>query len=102
MRRGSTPKYQIAVSGINVSDMGKIYITIEQDTYEFTVTTYTLDTVANTITFSLTQEQTLALTANAYTKVQIKFITSNNEVYATDISELTVEEILNEEVISYE
>jgi hypothetical protein len=101
MRRGSTPKYQISVSGINVSDMGKIYITIEQDTVEFTITDYTLDTNANTITFSMTQEQTLSLTADAPTKLQLKFINSAGEVYVSDIAYLTVEETLNEDVITY-
>lgn len=54
----------------------------------------------DTITLTLTQQETLAFSPRQNIRLQVKVLTASGAVLASAIKELTVREILNKEVLT--
>lgn len=105
MRRGTTPDYELKVSGYDLSGQ-TLFVTLSQYAKKVTLSgdrlNVTYDPAANTtsVIFSLTQQETLTFkSGNA--EVQIRFIDADGVAQATEIKLLPVLPILFEEVITY-
>ena len=99
MIRGTTPT-QIVNLPIDTSIVKKVRITYSQGSK--TIVEKTEQDVAmsdKTIRFNLTQEETLSFSATTTVRVQIKVLTTANFVHACRIKCITVDDILNEEVL---
>ncbi len=101
--RGTTPDYILEIEDVDLSDK-TVYVTIAQGNRKMTKTGDTLDIVASeggsTISFRLSQEETLSLSAgNA--SVQVKFIDATGYADGTDIGIITINKALLEKVIEY-
>lgn len=103
MVRGTTPEYVLSVSGADMTG-STILVTIAQGAHNMTLSderltvTYNESTDSSIITFRLTQQETLELKAGK-AQVQVKFADGNGYVEATDIGEIIVLPVLNEDVI---
>lgn len=103
MVRGTTPEYVLSVSGADMTG-STILVTIAQGAYNMTLgddrlnVTYNESTNSSIITFRLTQQETLKLKTGK-AQVQVKFADNNGYVEATDIGEIIVLPVLNEDVI---
>lgn len=100
MIKGTTPTLEIKISGINVSELKSIYITLKQYKKEVTKPTedIAIDEMANTLYVPLSQEDTLTLT-RGYVYVQMRAVTKDGLAVASDIKMVPVEEILKGGVI---
>lgn len=105
MRRGTTPEYELIVSGFDLTGQ-TLYVTLSQYAKKVTLSgdrlNVTYEPVTNTtsVIFSLTQQETLTF-KNGDVEVQIRFIDADGMAQATDIKLLPVLPILFEEVIAY-
>ncbi len=100
MTRGTTPDLEITLTGVDVTTLTSLYITINQ-TGE-TVLEKTLDDVTivdDVIHVAFTQEETLTLTAREPIAVQARGITDSGAAFATNIRRLPVRPILKDGVI---
>lgn len=104
MRRGTTPDYILTVAGYDLTECS-VFVTLAQKGEKLTLNNDRLDISyendVSTITFRLTQEETLSL-KNGSADVQVRFIDANGEARATNIGLISVFPVLLEEVISYE
>lgn len=106
MRRGTTPDYLLTVAGYDLTKC-TVYVTLKQGPKIITVSGERLsvswDADANTssVTFGLTQEDTLGL-KQGNAEIQIRFINANGEALATQIRAIPVLPVLFEEVIEYD
>lgn len=101
MKRGTTPTIEIKITGIEVADLESIYITLKQYKKEVTKTTenITINEINNTLYTPLSQEDTLLL-ERGYVYVQMRAVTKDGLVVASDVKMITMEEILKEGVIT--
>ena len=103
MVRGTTPEYVLSVSGADLTN-STIYVTIAQGNHSLTLegdrlgVDYIESTGVSTIAFRLTQEETLALKSGK-AQVQAKFADADGYVSATNIGDIPVLPVLNEDVI---
>lgn len=100
MRRGTTPTLEIKVTGIEVAELERIYITLSQYQKQVTKTTedITIDEITNTLYVPLSQEDTLTL-SRGYVYVQMRAVTKDGLAVASGIKMVPVEEILKGGVI---
>lgn len=99
MIRGTTPT-EIFKLPIDASIIKKVRITYVQ--YAKIIVEKTEQDVAmsdQTIRFKLTQEETLRFSATTPAIVQLKVLFTDNTVQACPIMEVSVKDILNEEVL---
>lgn len=101
MIRGTTPTLEIKITGIDVSELESIYITLSQHQKQVTKSTedITIDEITNTLYAPLSQEDTLTL-SRGYVYVQMRAVTKDGLAVASDIKTTTMEEILKEGVIT--
>jgi len=102
MYRGSTPVYTIYMDGLEVSDLVNLQITFTQDhqiMIEKSLSEMTVDTEANTASFSLTQEETMQLKVGTVDK-QIRLMTDEGTVTLTRIFREKVEPNVREDLIN--
>lgn len=99
MRRGTTPTLQITVTGLTDIEVQNLYLTLRQGqtTIEKTESGVTID--GEVISATLTQEETLSLTAKMDVAMQLRVLSTNNTAYASNIITVPVEAILKEGVI---
>lgn len=102
MVRGTTPGYVLSVSGADLRG-STVYVTIAQgENRKVTLTSGRLSVAysgnVSTITFSLTQSESLTFRSGR-ASVQVKFLDSRGNVDATNIGDITVLPVLNEDVI---
>lgn len=99
MRRGTTPTLQITVTGLTDIEVQNLYLTLRQGqtTIEKTESGVTID--GEVISATLTQEETLSLTAKMDVAMQLRVLSTNNTAYASNIVTVPVEAILKEGVI---
>lgn len=99
MRRGTTPTLQITVTGLTDIEVQNLYLTLRQGqtTIEKTESGVTVD--GEVISATLTQEETLSLTAKMDVAMQLRVLSTNNTAYASNIVTVPVEAILKEGVI---
>lgn len=101
MHRGTTPTLEIKLTGIDVSKLESIYITLKQYKKQVTkeMQDITVDEISNTLYVPLSQEDTLSL-ARGYVYVQMRAVTKEGLAVASNIAMKTMEEILKEGVIT--
>lgn len=105
MRRGTTPDYILTVAGYDLTEQS-IYVTVQQYAKtlnlngERIAVEYDGQTQVSSVTFSLTQEETLQFRSGK-ADVQIRFIDEYGFAQATDIGTIIVSPVLNEDVIEY-
>lgn len=102
MYRGSTPSYNIYISGMQISDLANLQITFTQKRaikIEKSLSDMTIDTEANTASFSLTQEETMDLEVGMVDK-QIRVIDTSGQVTLTRIFRERVEPNVREDLIN--
>lgn len=101
MIRGTTPTLEIKITGIEVTELENIYITLKQYQKEVTRSTedITIDEMSNTLYVPLSQEDTLTL-SRGYVYVQMRAVTKDGLAVASDVKMTTMEEILKEGVIT--
>ena len=104
MIRGTTPDYILTIDGYDLTDK-TVYVTISQGHKKLTKTgnelSVSADAEGSTITFRLSQRDTLGLSVGA-AEVQVRFIDSSGMAFATETATITVSKVLLERVISYE
>ena len=104
IRRGTTPTLLLLVKDQNLTG-STVYVTIRQkDTIVTKSNSQVLmaydSTQGTLLTVKLTQQDTLKFKGGV-SEVQVRWIKSNSDAYATDIEELDVERALLEGVITY-
>ena len=102
MYRGSTPVYTIYMDGLQFSDLANLQITFTQDhqiMIERSLNDMTIDTEANTASFSLTQEETMQLKVGTVDK-QIRLMNGGGTVTLTRIIRERVEPNIREDLIN--
>lgn len=107
MTRGTTPTIEVTLEKVDVTE-ARIFLTLQDDngkqmtfdsaTDDFTVTFEDPDTV---IELSLSQEQTFSLAPGRHSS-QIRFIFPDGQTGATLIYPVNVDNVLLNQVISYE
>jgi len=95
MRRGTTPTLNIKVSGIDLSDLGAIYITLKQGSVSIDKTDDDIVIDGDVIKCTLTQDDTLKFSAKPVA-VQLRALTTDGVAIASAIETMTVEDILKE------
>lgn len=100
MKRGTTPTLNIALDGVNVGDLDKIYITLKQDDSVLTKSGegVTVNEEDNSVSVSFNQKETLFFRPG-YVYLQMRAVTSGGNAIATDVQKIDAVEILQEGVI---
>lgn len=98
MRRGTTPTLTFIVKGLEMETMDTMVITLKQENYIVNKTP-TYDNEDNTLKVTLTQEETLGFKPGKNVSVQIKAKSSAGKVVASNVKQMEVSNILNEEEI---
>lgn len=99
IRRATTPKQTFTLDLENVSDLTEILITYAQRgiiVVERKKASMTIE--GNEVSFRLTQEETLSFRENIPVEIQVRVFTSDNNALASDIFEVSVGRVLDEEV----
>lgn len=99
MIRGTTPTHVFQLP-IDAGTLKEVRITYKQHSkvvLEKTEADVTME--GRTISFVLTQEESMRFESGVTVKLQVKVLTVNGTVLASPIREFTVEDILNSEVL---
>jgi hypothetical protein len=100
MRRGTTPTLQITVTGLSEIEIQNLYLTLEQQGVVIEKTEADVSIDSEVISATLTQEETLSLTAKMDVAMQLRVLSTNNTAYASNIVTVPVEAILEEITVS--
>lgn len=102
MTRGTTPTHSFTVEGdVDLAAVRKLRITYRQMGRTLLEKTETdVEIRGQTISCTLTQEETLAFRAGAAVSLQIKALLDSGAVLATPVMMLSVDRILSEEVLT--
>lgn len=96
MIRGTTPTLEIKIDGINIDELSKIFLTIQQGKTEITKENKDIEAgKRNTMSVFLSQEETLRF-AKGYIWVQLRAITKDGLAVASNVKGITVEDILKD------
>lgn len=99
MRRGTTPTLRIEVKGIPIDDLKSIYVTLKQGDIEITKNISDIEKEANILVVRLEQEETLAFRAG-WIQIQLRAVTMDGIATAGPIKNISMNDILLEEVIT--
>ena len=99
MRQGTTPTIQITINDIDLNEMQNIYVVFEQNGYILKKELNDLDIEGNTISVSLSQEETLNFKEGTC-NIQLRMITKGGVAIASPIKTTKVYRVLNKEVIT--
>lgn len=105
MYQGTTPALTFNIENQNMSGM-RAFVSFKRGPDVLTKTqpdvtvVYDSENEKTVVVCQLTQEETLNMRQGDAT-VQIRFIDSNNNAYATDKSVVKVEDVIYKEIISY-
>jgi hypothetical protein len=99
MRQGTTPTIQITINDIDLNEMQNIYVVFEQNGYILKKESSDLDIEGNTISVSLSQEETLNFKEGTC-NIQLRMITKGGVAIASSIKTTKVYRVLNKEVIT--
>lgn len=102
MRRGTTPTFQITVTGLSDIEIDVLWLTLKQGTTEITKDKNDVEIQGDVISTTLTQEETLMFKEGAKVGIQLRALSTNNTAYASNIVYTDVEKILKDGVISDE
>ena len=96
--RGTTPELIIESSGLDLSTLDVLWITLKQGNYELTKELPDLNISGDTITFRLTQEETLGFSSTQRIYIQLRYLIGDN-AYKTNVVSCEASMILKEGVI---
>lgn len=99
MRQGTTPTIQITINDIDLNEMQNIYVVFEQNGYILKKESSDLEIEENTISVSLSQEETLNFKEGTC-NIQLRMITKGGVAIASPIKTTKVYRVLNKEVIT--
>lgn len=99
MRRGTTPTIKIKLKGCDINNLEKIYVTFKQGKYEFEKSMDQLNTSDETLFIKLSQDEALQLDAMKNVLIQVRAKTKDENVIASNIKSVPVEDILKEGMI---
>ena len=99
MRQGTTPTIQITINDIDLNEMQNIYVVFKQNGYILKKESSDLDIEGNTISVSLSQEETLNFKEGTC-NIQLRMITYGGIAMASPIKTVNVYSVLNNEVIT--
>lgn len=99
MRQGTMPTIQITINDIDLNEMQNIYVVFEQNGYILKKESSDLDIEGNTISVSLSQEETLNFKEGTC-NIQLRMITKGGVAIASPIKTTKVYRVLNKEVIT--
>lgn len=99
MRQGTTLTIQITINDIDLNEMQNIYVVFEQNGYILKKESSDLDIEGNTISVSLSQEETLNFKEGTC-NIQLRMITKGGVAIASPIKTTKVYRVLNKEVIT--
>lgn len=96
--RGTTPSIIYKFSSVKVSDMAVCYLTITQAsvTIELDLSDAEADTVHDTLTWTLTQEDTLKIKADERVNIQCRYRLNDGLAGASKITTVQGERILKD------
>lgn len=102
IRRGTTPVLTLKVEDVDLTTLTRLILTIRQG---ITVLNKekddtSLTVAAHTVAAHLTQAETLSFRAGSSIGVQIRGLTEAGEAFATNVAEIPVGDVLNEEILS--
>ena len=95
MRRGTTPTLKIKINNVDLQVFEKIIVTFKKGEKMINKEAEIEDEI---LILKLSQEETLDLCPGSVS-VQIKGKTNNGNVVASEIKNIVVEDILNEEIL---
>lgn len=98
MRRGTTPKINIYVKGLLISDIESWYVTLAQGDYVLTFENDRIEIDDDKITIPISEEETLAF-RDGVVAVQIRAVTKSGQRIASEIKTDTIDGLLWDEVI---
>ena len=96
MRRGTTPTHTFTLS-IGSEIIKKVRIIYEQSGFKLFKDDYTIE--ENTVSVTLTQNESLSFKDNIPARVQLKVLTTDDKVLVSDIMTFVVRECFDDEVI---
>lgn len=99
MRRGTTPTITITAEGLADIKVKKAFLTIKQQDTELTKTLDDIQIDGETITVTLTQEETLMFTGDTNANLQIRVLSDSDTAYASQIVQVHIGNILKDGVI---
>lgn len=99
MRQGTTPTIQITINDIDLNEMQNTYVVFEQNGYILKKESSDLDIEGNTISVSLSQEETLNFKEGTC-NIQLRMITKGGVAIASPIKTTKVYRVLNKEAIT--
>ena len=99
MRQGTTPTIQITINDIDLNEMQNIYVVFEQNGYILKKESSDLEIEGNTISVSLSQEETLNFKEGTC-NIQLRMITKGGVAIASPIKTTKVYRVLNKEAIT--
>lgn len=103
IRRATTPKQIFTLDLENVSDLSEILITYAQRGVIVVERRKAMMTIEeNKVWFRLTQEETLSFRENIPVEIQVRVFTPDGTALASDIFEVSVGRVLDEEVFENE
>ena len=98
--RSTTPTIRFRFNVVNVPDIVKAYLTIEQENKRLVEKDIDDAVISDKeIAWTLTQEETLAMDMSRNVKIQVKYKTMEGLVSASRVYEVHPYEILKEDVI---
>ena len=99
--RGTTPTITFTITRVAISDITAAYLTIKQDTSVVVIEKDLSDatTGENSMSWDLTQNDTLAIDAKKNVSIQIRYKTSAGKAYASKIYQVEGYKILKDGVI---
>lgn len=103
MYRGTTPTIAFVIKSVlDLTTVTDIWVTIKNGKYEKTFKmsdgSVELSPTDKRVSISLTQEDTLEFTEGAV-RIQLKFLTDSDKVYASPIVITEMKQVLNEEIM---
>lgn len=102
LQRGTTPTIGYGFSKVSVADIVECYLTVMQNgklLFEKDLSSASVDIDEETISWQLTQEETLAFDEKAKISMQIRYKLTGGEAYASKVVEESVYRILKDGVI---
>lgn len=102
--RGTTPSYTVNVAGVELDKSKTILVTFGQDgkeLFSLEKPDLTIDAEKESISFALTQEQTLMFDNNkSVAQMQIRILDTSGNCVANSIQNIAIQPILHEGVLT--
>lgn len=102
--QGTTPKIVIEIDAddLTVGDITKLELGIKHDDVLLIrgLEDVTVDADANSITYALTEAETMAMTPAKYLRVQCRFMLSGGDIIGTEPYLIRVSDLMSEEMMT--